>query len=112
MPSPQKTAKSRQPFMPAAPRTRAATLRDLQALCAEEDPANVAKLVALRDDPNTPPVVQLGAVTAMFDRAHGKPAQTVNTRIIRQIGDLSDEELQSIISSGDAELHEEEGTPH
>jgi hypothetical protein len=74
-------------------------LQDLRALCAEEDPANVAKLVALRDDPNVPPVVQLGAINAMMDRGHGKPAQTVTNRIIRSVTDLSDEELAALLAS-------------
>ena len=94
MPSPKSIAKSKQPFMPPSPnaaRTKAATLKDLKALCAGEDPANVAKLVALRDDPKVPAVVQLGAVNAMMDRAHGKPAQTITNRIIRSVSDLSDE---------------------
>jgi hypothetical protein len=98
--SPQQ--RSRIPFFLAVPRTRAATLQDLRALCAEEDPANVAKLVALRDDPATPAVVQLGAVIAMMDRAHGKPTQTITNRIIRSVADLTDQELDALLASEEA----------
>ena len=100
------------PFLPAVARTRAVTLQDLRALCAEEDPANVAKLVALRDDPNVPAVVQLRAVNAMMDRAHGKPAQTITNRIIRSVSDLSDDELASLLASEEERERAEQGVMH
>jgi hypothetical protein len=43
-------------------------------------------------------VVQLGAVNAMIDRAHGKPQQTVTNRIIRSVADLSDQELEALLA--------------
>ena len=62
----------------------------------------MAKLVALRDDPATPAVVQLGAVQAMFDRAHGEPAQTITNRIIRSLADLTNQELDALLASEEA----------
>jgi hypothetical protein len=103
MPSPKPIPKTKKPFMPAAPRTKADGLKELAALCRSEDPANFDRLVALRDDPQTPPVVVLGVINTMYDRGHGKPAQTVNTRVIRSFGDLTDSELAAIVSSAEAE---------
>lgn len=38
------------------------------------------------------------AATALLDRGYGRPVQTQNVRVIRGLGDLSDEELLAIAS--------------
>jgi hypothetical protein len=57
----------------------------------------------LMNDPGVPPVVQLGAANALADRGFGRPMQNATQRIIRHISDLSDDELNAILASGEAE---------
>jgi hypothetical protein len=112
--SPKTPAKFKQPFMPAV--KLPAAKRDIQALAREHGPDVIAKLVALMNDPEVAPVVQLGAANSLADRGFGKPVQTLNARVIRGVADLSDDELDAIITSGEAELglvaEPPEGTRH
>jgi hypothetical protein len=57
-------------------------------------------------------VVQLGAINAMMDRAHGKPAQTVTNRIIRSVADLTDQELAALLASEEANEAAERESMH
>lgn len=75
--------------------------RTLQELAREHMPDTVAKLVALRDDPEAPHSVQLGAANALLDRGFGRPVQSHNVRKVRSFEDLDDEELRALALSLD-----------
>jgi hypothetical protein len=49
----------------------------------------------------------VAAANLILAYGYGRPVQNVNARVIRSMGDLSDEELQAIIAAGDAETQSE-----
>jgi hypothetical protein len=51
------------------------------------------------------PATRVAAATALLDRGYGRPVQTAHVRIIRNLSDLTSEELHAIATdvSGDGE---------
>lgn len=76
------------------PGGRPAIVRTLQAQAREctEDAITALKAALLVSSTRVP------AAIALLDRGYGRPVQTQNVRIIRGLGDLSDEELLAIAS--------------
>jgi hypothetical protein len=64
---------------------------EMQALLKGEVAPTVFKMIELRDDPNTPKAVALGACNAILERVYGKPAQKVEmeTKNTNFDGDLA-----------------------
>jgi hypothetical protein len=51
--------------------------RELVMLARDHGPSSVAKIVAIRDDPQSPRAVALNAAIALLDRGYGRPHQSV-----------------------------------
>ncbi|MGA7712038.1 MAG: hypothetical protein WCA81_09060 [Rhizomicrobium sp.] len=49
----------------------------MRELCQAQTEANIKVLIAIRDDKKQPGAVRVAAITAMMDRAYGKPAQLI-----------------------------------
>ena len=68
------------------PHTELAKIWSLQEVireCKLDTPANLAVVRAIRDDPEIAPETKLRAVEMLFNRAYGKPRQSV---VISDIG--------------------------
>ena len=63
-------------------------------LAQAETEACIRKLVALRDGKKVAHTVQLGATTALLDRAWGKPTQPIEGNF--NLSSLTDEQLQQL----------------
>ena len=57
------------------PGGRPKALAEVVTLARAETAANIAALVRVRDDRNSPPAAVVAASTALLDRAWGKPTQ-------------------------------------
>ena len=58
-------------------------LQDVIRECRLDTPDNLARLRAIRDDPETPPDTVLRAIDMLWNRAYGKPRQSV---VISDVG--------------------------
>ena len=79
------------------PGGRPKVVRAIQELAREHTEEAVMTLVEALKDPRT----KVYAATALLDRGYGRPVQTQNVRVIRDISDLSDDELAAIIGTPD-----------
>jgi hypothetical protein len=59
------------------PGGRPKALAEVQQLARAETAANVQALIRIRDNEDSPPAAVVAAVSVLFDRAFGKPAQMV-----------------------------------
>lgn len=86
------------PGVSGNPGGRPAVSADLKAICrAHTMEAVQALLEALKS-----PRERVMAATALLDRGYGRPVQTQNVRVIRDISDLSDDELIALAGNAAA----------
>ena len=71
--------------------------RALEAAC----PDAVKTLVDIMRDKSAPPKDRIACAQTVLDRVHGKPAQTVDMTVTRNVAQLSDEELLAIIQQAE-----------
>jgi len=76
---------------------------DIRSLARSYTESAIKTLAGVMQQPEAPPAARVSAATALLDRGWGKPAQTVDMTVRRQIAkDLSDDELADIaVGSGD-----------
>src|SRR5262245_53675806 len=72
-----RSSTSFQPGRSGNPGGRPAALAEVQQLARAETAANVRALVRIRDAEDSPPAAVVAAVSVLFDRAFGKPAQMI-----------------------------------
>lgn len=83
----------------ANPHGRPSVMKDLKLACQEMVPEVLAALkLAL-----TKPTERVPAATLCLAYGFGKPVARIEHRLIRSMSDLTDEELQALIASGEAE---------
>jgi isocitrate/isopropylmalate dehydrogenase len=56
------------------------------------------------------PMARIQAADKLLDRIEGKPTQTLNANIRRNIAELSDEELAAIAAGGAGDIETEDGS--
>lgn len=75
----------------------AKTIKEIQSLARNHTDAAVKVLAGIMNQTNCTPAARVAAATALLDRGWGKPAQTVDMTVRRQIAkELSDDELADI----------------
>src|SRR5690349_1862651 len=72
-----RSSTSFQPGRSGNPGGRPAGLAEVQQLARAETAANVQALVRIRDAVDSPPAAVIAAVTALLDRAWGRPSQAI-----------------------------------
>lgn len=70
-----------QPGHSGNPNGRPPELSAVRDLARQYTGDAVAALVALMNDPGTPPAARVSAAVALLDRGHGRPAQSVDMRL-------------------------------
>ena len=68
------------PFEPGKsgnPGGRPAALAEVKALAREQTEANIAALVAVRDNPDSPAAARVSAANSLLDRGWGRPTQAL-----------------------------------
>jgi hypothetical protein len=88
-----------EPGQSGNPGGRPRVVADVRALAQLEGPASIAALARVRDNPKSPPAAVVSASLALLDRGFGRPQQSVHMRRITSLQDLTDEELQALLTS-------------
>lgn len=75
----------------------AKALTDIRSLARSHTATALKTLAGIMQQDDAPPAARVSAACALLDRGWGKPSQTVDMTVRRQIArDLSDDELASI----------------
>jgi hypothetical protein len=79
---------------------------DIRSLARTHTESALKVLAGIMNQHEAPPAARVSAATALLDRGWGKPSQTVDMTVRRQIAkELSDDELADIASgSGDGTI--------
>ena len=83
---------------------------NLRQLASQHTAKAVRTLVELIDSKETPPAAKVAAVRELLDRAHGKPAQSVEIRQNRDASEYSDADLYAIAGLGSARVVAPQGS--
>lgn len=85
----------------------AKTPTDIRSLARAHTATALKTLAGIMEQSDAPPAARVSAATALLDRGWGRPAQTVDMTVRRQVArELSDDELADIAvgsSEGTAE---------
>jgi hypothetical protein len=81
----------------------AKTIKEIQSLARNHTESAIKVLAGIMTNGEAPHSARVSAATALMDRGWGKPAQTVDMTVRRQIAkELSDDELADIaVGSGE-----------
>ena len=75
----------------------AKTPTDIRSLARSHTEKALNTLAGIMKEPDAPPAARVSAAIALLDRGWGKPQQTVDMTVRRQIAkDMSDDELADI----------------
>lgn len=75
----------------------AKTPTDIRSLARAHTATALKTLAGIMEQSDAPPAARVSAATALLDRGWGRPAQTVDMTVRRQIArELSDDELADI----------------
>lgn len=75
----------------------AKTPTDIRSLARSHTETALRTLAGIMEQPDAPAAARVSAATALLDRGWGKPTQTVDMTVRKQIAkDLSDDELADI----------------
>lgn len=86
---------------------------DIRSLARSHTVTALRVLAGIMEQGDAPPAARVSAATALLDRGWGKPSQTVDMTVRRQIAkELSDDELADIATgSGDGAADAPVDTP-
>lgn len=95
------------PFKPGQsgnPAGRPKEILDLKRMCREMLPEVIE---ALRQSLTSGSAERVQAANTLLAYGFGKPVARVDHRIIRSVGDLTEDELSAILAAGEQEMTEE-----